>query len=347
MSRRLLISAAPGEWRTALVENGTLVDFRLVRLVGGSRIGEIHLGRLVRRLPALRAALVEIGLERPAYLSLDDAASKRGGALVHEGAAILVQVKRDARADKAVGVTMRLCLNGRFLDWTPARPGARVEMVALPERARVAAMLDRMLKAGEGALAHPHAAVADAAALEADVTALRTRWTKVETERRRATPPCRLYAINPIADLLGDFLDESVDAIIVDDAVAFASLRGALSRDWPAFLDRLARHRGTEPLFEAEGIADAVAMLMRPRVALAGGGALLIVPTPAGVLIDVDSGSLAEEQRVGEEALLAVDLAAAAVIARQIRLRGLAGAIVVDFIALSRKTDRERLLEAF
>ena len=80
MSRRLLIAATPGEWRAALTQDGVLAEFRLVRWVGGSRVGELHMGRVVRGMRALRAVLVEIGLARPAYLSLDDAASKPASA---------------------------------------------------------------------------------------------------------------------------------------------------------------------------------------------------------------------------------------------------------------------------
>jgi ribonuclease G len=92
-------------------------------------------------------------------------------------------------------------------------------------------------------------------------------------------------------------------------------------------------------------LAEAVADLLELRVALPGGGALTIEPTAAATLIDVDSGSLEDERASGEDALLAVNLSAATAVARQIRLRGLAGALVVDFIGLRERHHRERLLE--
>jgi Rne/Rng family ribonuclease len=295
----------------------------------------------------LRAVLVEIGLARPAYLSLDDAASKPASATLYEGAAVLVQVKRDPRADKAAGVTMRLRLSGRYIDWTPTRPGVRVDVVDESERARVATILEAALRPDEGAVARASAATASQSAIVADIAKLRSRWADVEERRRACEPPCRVEAANPIGDLLGELADERMDTIVVDDAAALAELRHWLAREQPALIERLERYRGDAPLFEAEGIADAVAALAVPRVRLQCGGALEIAPTAAAVLIDVDSGPLSEEQHLGEEALLAVDLAAAAEIARQIRLRGLAGALIVDFVPMTRRHHRERLLEAF
>jgi len=346
VSRRLLIAAEPGEWRVALVEGGALLEFRLVRLVGGSRVGELFLGRVVRGLPALRAVLVDIGLARPAHLSLDDALSKSQSAALHEGAGITVQVKRDPRADKAAGVTMRLRLRGTYLDWLPTRPGVRVDLLEEHDRERVAALLSRAMQQGEGIAARPSAALVSETELQSEVAVLRARWAAIDEKRRAAEPPALLEAVDPIAEFLRELVD-GVDAVVIDDSVAFGMVRLSLARERPALLDRLQRHRGVGSLFQSEGIADAVAALTARRVPLPGGGAVEIAPTAAAVLIDVDSGGLAQEQHLGDEALLTLNLAAAIVIARQIRLRGLAGALVVDFVALARKEHRTRLLESF
>jgi ribonuclease G len=141
--------------------------------------------------------------------------------------------------------------------------------------------------------------------------------------------------------------DESIDEILVDDPRVLAEARAWLARERPALVERLTLHRAPPDLVEAAGIAEAVAGLLELRVGLRGGGAVTIEPTAAATLIDVDSGSLEGEGRTGEDALLTVNLEAASTIARQIRLRGLAGALVVDFIALRRRENRERLLEAF
>jgi len=347
VTRRLFIEELPGELRAALVDGHDLREFRLARKVGGSQVGEVHLGRVVRILPALQAALIEIGLDRPAYLAAVDVVPKNGLAALHEGAAALVQVKRDARADKAAGVTMRVRLAGRLCDWTPMREAVNVEAISGPERRRVAAALGELLRPGEGVQVLPVAAFASPQALAEAVNGLRARWGPIDDQRRTASPPCCLFAMAPVAALLEQLAEDELEAIIVDDDALFAEIRAWLARERPALVARLGRHRAATPLFEAEGIADRVAALFELKVNLPSGGAVIFEPTSTAALIDVDSGVLVEERRLGDEALLVVDLEAAQAIAREIRLRGLAGAFVVDFIALRGREHRMRLLEAF
>jgi ribonuclease G len=345
--RRLYIAASPGELRGALAEAEDLVDFRLARMVGRSGVGDVVLGRVVRLLPALRAALIDIGHERPAFLSADDAAPGHGLTGLAEGASVVVQVKRDARADKAAAVTLRPRLPGRLLDWTPARPGVVAEEVERKGRDRPVALVESLLRPSEGVRLLALAGDAPPEALGATVAAMRARWAAIEERRARATPPSCLDTVPPLAGLLQALVDDGVHEILLDDTAVLAQTRGWLAREHPPLVERVALHRGAAPLFEASGLAEAVAGLLELRVGLPGGGSLAIEPTSAATLIDVDSGSLEGERASGEDALLAMNLTAAAAVARQIRLRGLAGALVVDFIALRRREDRERLLSVF
>ena len=286
MTKSLLISALPGEYRAALADAGELVDFRLARIVGASHAGEIFLGRVVALRPALRAALIDIGLDRPAYLSADDIVPRGALASLQEGAAITVQVKRDARADKGAAVTMRVT----FRDATSR--------------------------------------------------------SAIEEASRNAKPPCCLDSVPPLEALLADLIAQEPDTILIDDMAAYAELRLWLGRFHPALAPRLQSYRGDEPIFSAYGVADAIEELFGRQVSLPGGAKLVIETLAAATLIDVDSGSLSDERKTGEEAFLVVDLAAASECVRQIRLRGLAGALVVDFIPLRRTAARVLVLEA-
>lgn len=347
MTRRLLIAATPGELRAAVVEEGELVDFRLVRAVGGSHVGEIYLGRVIRLLPALRAALVEIGLDRPAFLSADDTTSRHGLAGLHEGAAVLVQVKRDARADKAAAVTLRVRLSGRLLEWTPTRPGVAADELESTVRGKLTAVVTHLLQANEGVRLLTAAADASQEMLATAVAAQRGRWAAISEQRDRAEAPYCLDSVPPLQTLLRTLADDTLDEVIVDDPAISAEVRGWLIRECPSLVTRLVSHRGGTSLFETAGVAEPIAALFDFRVPFAGGGAIAIEPTSAATLIDVDSGSLEEERNVGDDAMLEVNARAATEIARQIRLRGLAGAIVVDFIMLRRREHRDRLLVHF
>jgi Ribonuclease G/E len=263
----LFISAGPGEWRAAWVEDGDAVELYIER--GDTRPpGSVHLGRVVRMAPGLDAALVDIGDERPALLRRRDAAD----ADLTEGARVLVQVRREARADKAPLLTGKI---------------AGPDLPALAERAA------------------------------------------------RLDPPAQLWPTPGLAAALGLRLPAAPARIVADDAAVLAELRGAFSgaeiaqqptAEWPLDLDA------------------AFAAALTPSVALRGGGSVHIEETRTATFIDVDTGT--PEAGSAERAALTVNRAAAALIARHIRLRNLSGPIVVDFVGLDRRDQREQVRQS-
>lgn len=343
LPRTLFIAVSPGELWAALREGDELVELRLFRPGGGGQAGALYLGRIVALRPELPAALVDIGLQRPAFLSAEDAAPRTGLAGLTEGQAIIVQVTKEARVDKATGVTARPRLVGRWLELTPGRPGiAAARGLDAAERAR----LDAALGEGAGAAGEAEdgfflrraAAGIAAAGLVDEAAALRARWRAILARRAAVTPPAALEeGAPPAVTLIAEFAAAPLDAIMIDDRAAFAATRHWLAARQPEWAARLALHSEAEPLFEQAGIASAVAGALAARVPLPGGGALLIAPTAAATLIDVDSGGAP---------ILAANLAAARVAARHIRLRNLAGAIVIDFISMKRRGERARVAEA-
>ena len=184
----------------------------------------------------------------------------------------------------------------------------------------------------------PETAGADAEALAAEAAALRSRWQAIIAASRSARPPARLTEPDPpIAALIAEFAAPPPEAIVIDDRAVYAEARSWLARRDPALAALLTLHQGPEPLFEQEDVAAQIEAALAPRVPLPGGGALIIESTAAATMIDVDSGGAP---------ILATNLAAARVAARQIRLRNLAGAIVIDFIAMRRREDKDRVRAA-
>ena len=333
----LSIAVSPGEAWGALEEEGAIVELRVARAGGGARPGALYLGRIVALRPELPAALVEIGEARPAFLSAEDTLPRKGLAGLAEGDAVLVQVKKEARADKAVGVTLRPLIEGEFIDLRPGRAGISLRARGLDEaeRRRLAAALERIAAPGEGFDIRDAARGTSEDALAADAATVRARWQAVEAARRGARPPARLEPEDdPATELVAAWIAPPPERIAIDDRAAFAAARQWLLRRRPALVPRLCFEARA---FEAEGIAAQVAAALAPRVALPGGGALTIESTAAAVTIDVDSG--------GAPAL-AVNLEAARIAARQLRLRNLAGPIVIDFIALRDPQERARVRAA-
>ncbi|HWG78308.1 MAG TPA: ribonuclease E/G [Stellaceae bacterium] len=342
MSGTLLIAASPGELWAALVAGERLRELRVFRAEAGrGRVGEVVLGRVVALKPELPGALVDIGVARPAFLSAEDAMP--GFAALTEGAAIIVQVTKEARADKAVGASMRLRLGGRFVDLTPGRAGVSATKAVPPaERERLLAALREIAGAGEGFVLRT-AAAPTAADLAADAESLRARWRAIEAARTRAEAPASLEPPPaPLAMLLAAYAPAMPEAIVVDERAAFAEARLWLTRHSPALVERLSLHREQPPLFEHYGVAGDIAAALSPRVLLPEGGALTIELTAAATMIDVDSGGAARG-RGAASAILAVNLAAAREAARQIALRDLAGPIAIDFVGMRDRRDRDRV----
>jgi ribonuclease G len=262
--RELLIAAGPGEWRAAWVEDGSAVELHVER--GDIRpSGSIHLGRVVRLSPGLDAALVDIGEERPGFLPLR-------GDPPHEGARLIVQVRRETRRDKGALLSAG---------------------ITVPDAARLAAA---------------------AAALE---------------------PPALLHPLPGFAHALAQRLPGRPDRVLIDDVALLPELRGAFP---DSALERLPP--GEWPL-DLEGLFDEA---LAPSVPLPGGGAIHIDEGRAAVLIDVDTGSPASGS--APHSARRTNLAAAGMIARQLRLRRLGGGIVVDFAALDSRRERERVRQA-
>jgi ribonuclease G len=270
LARELLIAAGPGEWRAALLEDHVSVEL-FVERGDYNEAGSIHLGRVRQLVPALGAALVDIGADRPAFLPQSEVMPR--GKKVHEGERVIVQIRREAQGGKAARVTMGLS------------PGQRLQEIC-----------DR---AG------------------------------------RLDPPARLDPLASFAAALAGAISTQPQRVLVDDPAAIADIRAAFS------------DTGIEHLAESEwpiDLDDVFAEALSETLMLPGGGRVHFEATRAGMLTDVDSGT--PEMGSPEQTGLATNLAAAATVARQIRLRNLGGGIVIDFVGVDRRASRERVRAA-
>jgi ribonuclease G len=338
LARELLISAGPGEWRAALLEKGVPVELYVER-GDRSEAGSIHLGRVRQLVPALVAALVDIGGDRPAFLPHGEVLPR--GKRLNEGERVVVQIRREAQAGKAARVTMAALLRGRLVELIVGRPGSAegtallsqlAPTLTLPRsRGRELDSLSRDNGGGSGwGLRFLESAPIDALAAEA--AALAQRWYDILDRASGLDPPARLDPPASLAAALAGSLPEAPDEILVDDPAAIPDIRAA-------FPDGAVSH-----LPETEWAIDLDAVFeetLSSTLALPGGGSVHFEATRAGMLIDVDTGT--PETGSPERTGLMANLVAAATIARQIRLRNLGGGIVVDFVGLDSRSAREKV----
>lgn len=340
---------------------------------GASRsiVGDIVLGRVQRVLPAMQAAFVNIGLDRAGFLAAREARPRtaifrddpyteedrqlRIQEFVHEGEEILVQVVKDPIAEKGARLSANITIPGRLLILVANSPGVALSrrIEEEEERARLMEVVSSFTRAGAPDLDPDVGYILRTAAIGASVTELRddaarlcATWRDISERRRRASPPATLYMdLGPVERALRDEVDISVSQVMIDDRDAVMAARAYATVAMPDMRDKVKYYEGRLPLFEAFGIEDEIATLSQPRVALASGGWITIEATEALTAIDVNSGSYIASAGL-EETSLKINIEAAEAIGRQLRLRGVGGLIVIDFIHLAEPANIQRVLDA-
>jgi len=342
---RLFVAGRNGGRQIALVEDRRLVEFRVDRAETASRIGEIHLGRVLRVEKGIDAAFVELGLDRPALLPLADHDGKAA-----EGDAVLVQIARDGREGKGARVTGRPVLPGFALVFDPHHPGVSVSQ-RIADRdtaARLGAAVRSLAEPGEGFIVRAAALAATPAALAAEAARLRAAWREIGARRAGLKPPFCLHRDDAVVALLRDAGAE-VAEIVVDTRGAADTLRPRLEAALPDLASRLVVRPPRDWVPSANEIDEQVEAALEPEVPLPSGGTLLVEPGRTLTAIDVNSGGAASDpggKRAGERRFLEANLEAAAEIARQLRLRNIGGIVVIDFIDLKAPPARARVVDA-
>ncbi|HET8945801.1 MAG TPA: Rne/Rng family ribonuclease [Candidatus Polarisedimenticolia bacterium] len=373
MKSALVIDSLPGERRVALVEDDLLVELQVER--SGSRpiAGNIYLARVRNVLPGMQAAFVDLGLERDAFLHVDDAPGParlrpewdedpseeirprvpppRIEERVREGEDLLLQVLKDPLGRKGARVTAHLSIPGRLLVLLPGVDHVGVSR-RLPEedrpslRERLADLARRLAPPG-GLILRTAGADASAEALAEEARALAAAWEAIRGRRAAARAPAlRFEEAGVVERALREHVRQGIEEIAVDSDEVLSEVRDALARlgdGAPA--PRVVRHEGSEPLFDARRLTTQIERALKARVWLPSGGHIAIHPTEALVAIDVNTGKYVGRGDL-EETLLRTNLEAVREVARQVRLRDLGGLIVVDFIDMQRPESREAVVRA-
>lgn len=339
MDDELLIEAGPVETRIALIEDGRLAQLDFADPdEAGSVLGTVWLGRVTRVLPAIQAAFVDIGLARAGFLAAADARGLKPGEtrierLVHEGQAVPVQATKEPIGDKGVKLTAAIALPGRYLVLTPARPGLSVSrrIGDAAERARLEGALAPLL-GDDGGILRTAAEGADAALLAADVARLKAVAADIARRRAAAKAPAELWRdADPVLRALRDLAGPRVGRIRIDGAETFAQARAWADAAAPELGSRLERFEGPGALFDQREVEADIARALMLRLDLPSGGTIHFGTTAALTAIDVDTGRQTGGRDFARTAL-ATNREAAREIARQIRLRGIGGLIVIDFV---------------
>jgi len=376
--RDILIDSLPGEVRIAVLEDDLLTEVFVERSAKRSVAGNVYKGRVRNILPGMQSAFVDVGLERDAFLYVEDLAgglehveriegeegevedpeaSPRARPpaaieeLLKEGQEIVVQVTKDPIAQKGARITSNVTLPGRYLVYLPGvnHVGVSRKIVDDDERDRLKSIGSALVACAgfEGGLIVRTAGEGRRRdEFDADADYLAGIWTDIAQRGASREAPALLHEeAGAVGKVLRDIFHDGVEEVVVDSVEIRDEVVRIMERLQPDLAARVRLHDGMSPLFEVRGVVTQLERALRPRIWLKSGGHIVINQTEALVAIDVNTGKYVGKRRL-EETILRTNLEAVREIVRQVRLRDLGGIIVIDLIDMQEADSRQEVSEA-
>lgn len=367
MKAEILVNVAPTETRVARVENGVLLELAIERTNKRSLVGNIYRGTVVRVMPGMQAAFVDIGLEKAGFIHASDVAgysliqNEADGPndakpdirqLLHEGQQISVQILKEPMGTKGARLTTQLSVSSRYLVYMPDLDhiGISQRLEQEEERERLREQLQRAIEAGDmkdeggGYIIRTVAEGVTEGELCVDLEYLHRLWDLVKDQIKKAPAPSNIYQDLPLAlRTMRDVAMQEVEIVRVDSRGVFKEMCDFAQRFCPEMLPRLDYYSGPRPLFYLYGVEDEISKALERKVYLKSGGHLVFDQTEAMTTIDVNTGGFVGRHSL-EETIFKTNLEAASAIARQLRLRNLGGIIVLDFIDMKNPEHQRQVL---
>jgi ribonuclease E len=340
--------------RIAAVLSDERVD-ELIVAQGRYQIGDVYLGTVENVLPGIDAAFVNIGeSEKNGFIHITDLGPlrlRKGAAgiteLLEPRQKVLVQVMKEPTGSKGPRLTGNLSLPGRFLVLQPHGQGVSISrrINGENERNRLRALGVLIKPPGAGLLVRTEAEGVSEDLLIDDLETLLRQWEAIQQAAENASPPVLLNRDEDfIHRVLRDFYSPEVLRVVVDSPDAVGRVQAFLGAD-PSLL-QVECHPEPSEILEHYRVNAAIRDALKPRVELPSGGYVIIEPTEALTVIDVNSGSFTRSANA-RETVLWTNCEAAVEIARQLRLRNIGGVVIVDFIDMDSRRDQLQLLEHF
>ena len=374
----ILINWAPQETRVAIVENGAVQELHIERRLERGLVGNVYLGKVVRVLPGMQSAFIDIGMERAAFLHVADLNNPAGAGRpahagtvhkegrsdvpllpierqVFEGQTLTVQVIKDAIGTKGARLSAQISVAGRMLVFLPhdnhigisqkigshelrEQLRTRMQALATPDGK------DSSKDSGGGFILRTNAEEATDQELGEDIAYLRRTWGLIRERAQSRPAGSLLHQDLSLAErVLRDLTVDATQTIRIDSKLQCDALKSFGVTFMPGVVAKLDHYRGERPIFDLFGIEEELSRALARRVDLKSGGYLIIDQTEALTTVDVNTGGYVGARNF-EDTIFKTNLEAAGAMARQLRLRNLGGIIVADFIDMAREDHQQAVL---
>lgn len=384
MKNQIIIHASGKQNRIALLENGELAQLFIESEENQRTVGNIYLAKVHKVMSGIRAAFIDMGTPKDAFLHFSDAGDHLkdyvqmlngpdaiyknvrkqlektnfdkisnyekqnwAGKILQPEQRLLVQIVKEPIGSKGPRVSTDITIAGRFLVLIPMGEYIAVsrKINNYKERRRLKSVVGSMLPDGFGVIIRTVAQEQDKKALEDDMRNVLKKWERILERLETAKPPALLYNdLDMTESLVRDLFAKHYDRVLIDDAETFKKLKNYVSQIAPQMIPNVELYKGREHIFDFMKIAKDVDSIFSPRVRMPSGGYLIFEQTEAMYVVDVNSGPYAAKEKQ-EDNSLKTNLEAAREVAKQLRLRDIGGIIVVDFIDLRDDRNRKKIYD--
>ena len=360
--KEILINITPQETRVAILENGMLHELYIERSRSRGLVSNVYKGRVVRVLPGMEAAFIDIGLERAAFLHVSDMAgynkqnsnsesepAPQIGQLLREGQELLVQVIKDPLGTKGARLTTNITIPSRYLVFMPNSENigvsSRIDDEEERERLRNMLLSQEGLKKGVGYILRTAAEVATAESIARDINYLNRQWEHINAAADVQAGNVVHKDLPLYLRTLRDMVDDDLEKIRVDSRESYCAMLEFAGTYVPEVEEKIEHYPGERPIFDLHGVEDEIHKGLDRRVLLKSGGYLIFDQTEAMTTVDVNTGAYVGSRNL-EETIFKTNLEAAQAIARQLRLRNLGGIIILDFIDMAEEEHKRQVSRA-
>ncbi len=358
MDKKIIVNCDNRATRVALLEKGKLVELDIERPLQYRVVGNLYKGIVANVLPGMQAAFIDIGLEKNAFLYVDDVFTDdfeesppldRGSIekLLRVGEEIMVQVIKEPLGSKGARVTGQITIPGRYLVLVPGADyiGVSRRIESQTERERLKQEVEKLKPEELGLIVRTVAEGVDIEVMGQDLQFLVQLWNRILTRFQQKTAPAILYQdLSLTCRIARDLFVEEFSSFLIDNEHEYDKVREIVDYISPHLKSKVKHYKDKEPIFERYGIEKELGNALSRQVWLKSGGYLVFDETEALTVVDVNTGRYIGRRNLADT-ILKTNLEAAEEIARQVRLRDIGGIIIIDFIDMTIEDHRRKVID--